>query len=649
MTPPPHGRQPRRGGSGKHGGHGKRAGHGGGTPARGSRAGRRKPQGRDAARDHDLPPPGGRDVVVPRTLVVGVVERSGRFLTVRPLFERGRPLTVSPDRRARQGALVVVRTGQAARGHDRIERVLGSPDNARDVLEGLMLHRGLARRFPPGVEQAAADARDRVLGGDDPGAAVRRDLRDLPTFTIDPATAKDFDDAISAERLEGGRTRIWVHIADVTAFVRPGTALDRVATDRGTSVYVPGTVEPMLPTALSNEACSLVPGADRFTVTVEMDFDGADVVRVAFHRSVIRSDARLDYDQVDRILAGQEQAQDPWARPLQAARAVSAALDERRRRRGRALSVESSEPEFRFDRVGHVTQVHASIQTESHRLIEHLMIAANEQVATLLADRGVPALYRVHERPDPPAVEKLIGALDSLDVATPPLPERMSPQQAADLVAEASRLVDQHVRRTGHGRAALTSLVLRALKQAHYAPSLLGHAGLGLDRYCHFTSPIRRSPDIVCHRALLSAIGAGEDAPRAAVLEEAGRWASARERDAMLIERDADDVARAFLLEREIFEQAAPREYDGEVIGLIAAGAFVTFGGPGEERGFEGMLPVRRLGGDWWDLNEQGTMLLGNRGGGAIRLGDPVRVRVRGIDPPRGRVDLEPVQDEASA
>jgi ribonuclease R len=164
----------------------------------------------------------------------------------------------------------------------------------------------------------------------------------------------------------------------------------------------------------------------------------------------------------------------------------------------------------------------------------------------------------------------------------------------------------------------------------------LGHAGLQSPRYCHFTSPIRRYPDLVCHRALLSAVGGGEDAPRAGALDEAAEWTSARERDAMVIERDADDVARCFLLERDMYEGGWETVYDGEVTGLIGAGAFVTFGG-----NYQGMLPVRRLRGDWWELNEQGTMLLGTRSGGVIRLGDPVRVAVRQVDAPRGRVDLD--------
>jgi ribonuclease R len=392
----------------------------------------------------------------------------------------------------------------------------------------------------------------------------------------------------------------------------------------------------MLPEALSNDACSLRPGVDRLAVTVELELRGAETVKASFYRSLIRSDERLDYDRVDRIFAGSEDAQDPWAQPLVAARAAARSLQGRRESRG-ALAIESVEPEFAFDRRGHLVEAVASVQTESHRLIEHLMIAANEAVATMLEERSIPTLYRVHERPEPQSVLRLVDQLASLDIATPPVPEPLAPSQAADIVAQCSVLVDQHVRRTGHGRIALTSLVLRALKQAHYSPQNVGHAGLQSPRYCHFTSPIRRYPDLICHRALLSAVGGGEEAPRASTLDEAGEWTSARERDAMLIERDADDVARCFLLERDLYDGGWDTVYDGEVTGLIGAGAFITFG---SDR-YQGLLPVRRLRGDWWELNEQGTVLVGTRTGGAIRLGDAVTVAVRSVDAPRGRVDLD--------
>ena len=316
---------------------------------------------------------------------------------------------------------------------------------------------------------------------------------------------------------------------------------------------------------------------------------------------------------------------------------MAAALEAARQARG-ALAVESTEPEFAFSREGHVTEQAASEQTESHRLIEHLMIAANEAVATLLETRKLATLYRVHERPEPARVEHLADQLASLDVPTPPLPRAMTPQLAADLVAEISRLVDREVRRRGHGRPALTSLVLRTLKQAHYSPKNVGHAGLRSPRYCHFTSPIRRYPDLICHRALLAAIGAGEHAPRASDMEGAGEWCSMRERDAMAIERRGDAIARCFLLEAELFESGPHTEFEGEVTGLISAGAFVAFGR------FEGLLPVRRLRGDWWELDPLETRLVGAQSGNALRLADPVVVQVEKVDAPRGRVDLSPVE-----
>jgi ribonuclease R len=557
---------------------------------------------------------------------VVLLAQRGRFLVGEPFFDGGRRVTVERGRDARPGRLALLRAAPRG-GRFKVARALGRPDVARDVLEALMLDRGLRRAFPPGVERAAGDAR--------PPDVARADLTALATFTIDPVTARDFDDAISCERIADDRFRVWVHIADVSAYVRPGGAVDREAYRRGTSVYVPGAVEPMLPEALSNDACSLRPGVDRPAVTVALELHGGEIAKASFERSLIRSDERLDYDRVDRIFAGTEAAGEPWAAPLAAARAAAAALGERRERRG-ALAIESVEPEFAFDRRGHVTGSRPSEQTEAHRLIEHLMIAANEAVATLLSERRIPALYRVHERPEPQAVLRLVDQLASLDVATPPVPDPLSRSQAADVVAECSALVDQHVRRTGHGRAPLTALVLRALKQARYDPRNLGHAGLQSPRYCHFTSPIRRYPDLICHRALLSAVGGGEDAPRPSTLDEAGEWTSARERDAMIVERDADDVARCFLLERDLYEGGWETVYDGEVTGLIGAGAFVTFGD-----GHQGLLPVRRLRGDWWELNEQGTILVGTRTGGVLRLGDALTVAVRSIDAPRGRVDLD--------
>ncbi len=594
---------------------------------------------------------------------VALLERRGRFLTAERMFPGEDPGRM-PGRRGASASVVVGSArggGGAARAGDivlvqargrsgsgpRVLHRIGRPDRARDVIEALMLDRGLRRTFSAELEQQARDGARTAARS----AGERRDLRSLATFTIDPASALDFDDAISAETATGGACRIWVHIADVCAHVAEGGGLDREARRRATSVYVPGTVEPMLPHALSSDACSLMPGAERLAVTVELELEleGGRVRSSSFYRSLIRSDARLDYDGVDRIFAGVERPQDVWAQPLACARAAAAALARARERAG-ALKVESREPQFSFDEHGEPVAIEPREQTESHRLIENLMIAANEAVASLLAARGTPCLYRVHERPEPARIVRLVDQLASLEVPTPPLPEPMSPSQAGELVGEISQAVERHTRRAGRGRIALGSLVLRSLKQAYYSPSNLGHAGLRTSTYCHFTSPIRRYPDIVCHRALLSTLGQDEHAPRAAELGDLGEWTSERERDAATIERDADDVARCFVLERLMRAEGPGQAFAGEVVGLISAGVFVAFSGargPQAELPFEGMVPVRVLAAagarrDWWELNEEGTILSAERSGSSIRLGQPLSVRVERAEAIRGRVDLAP-------
>jgi ribonuclease R len=544
-------------------------------------------------------------------------------------------------------------------------------ETASDAIEQMMREAGHARRFDSAVEREARKAGARAWSKAEAeiDGGERRDLRELPTFTVDPATARDFDDAISAERVEsdGERpaVRVWVHIADVAAHVPLGSQIDLEARQRSTSVYVPGKVEPMLPHALSSDACSLVPGAERLAVSVEMLLRGAEVLSASFCRSVICSDMRLDYERVDRVFAGDEPAPEPWGGPLAAARAAAAELQEARESSG-ALVVDSEEPEFSFDEHGNVIEIVPRAQTESHRLIEHLMIAANEAVARQLTQASAPCLYRVHERPDPERVRTLVAQLASLGVPTPPLPDPLPPARAGEFVGEISRRVDAHVRRTGHGRIALSSLVLRSLKQACYSPRNVGHAGLHSSCYCHFTSPIRRYPDLVCHRALLTSIGAIERTTGKAKLVELGEWTSEREREAAKLEHKGDDIAACFLLEQALLDGGYEQIFVGEVTGLIGAGAFVAFGpgsqessgvGDGDLRGrareaptpiYEGMLPVRLMrseeGNDWWELNEQSTIMRGQRSGATLRLGDPIEVRVVRVDASAGRVDLAPAR-----
>ncbi|HET7122382.1 MAG TPA: RNB domain-containing ribonuclease [Solirubrobacterales bacterium] len=537
---------------------------------------------------------------------------------------RDRSRGEAPRRRGRRGA--VPREERVPRERER--------RTASQVVEELLREELGFRGFPAALEVEAGELAAAA-------AAVipaRRDLTELATFTVDPATARDFDDAVSAQ-IEGDGARVWIHIADVAAHVRPGSPLDLEARRRGNSTYVPGAVEPMLPHALSSGACSLAPGVERLAVTTEIELGpGMEPRRARFYRSRIRSDARLDYDQLDRIFAGRVRPPAEVAEPLAAAREVAAGLAEHRGTS--TLAVESFEPEFRFDAKGNVTGAHGVEQTEAHRLIERLMILTNEQVAQLLERERAPAIYRVHAQPDSAQIERLLGQLAALGVPTPPLRQGLAPSEAGRVAAEASRLALKEAKRRGHGRGAYTSLVLRSLKQAQYSERNSGHAGLGSPAYCHFTSPIRRYPDLVVHRALLAVLGEGEEAPRLAECRDAAADSSARERESARIERHADDVCAAFLLERELAERGLDAVFEGEVSGVIRSAAFVSFRGELADV-YEGMLPARRLPGDRYELDRAEVALVGRGSGARLRLGDPISVRVAGVDAPRGRAEVD--------
>jgi ribonuclease R len=560
-----------------------------------------------------------------------VVARRGKFYVGEPLFDRGPQVSLARGRvKVDPGRIALCRLDR--RGGQPIVD-LGRADNARDVVGALIADRGLRPTFRDRIEAEARNGIERLQRD----AGSRRDLTRQPTFTVDPASARDFDDAVSAKR-EGDGFRIWIHIADVAAHVEPESGLDREALTRANSTYAPGIVSPMLPAALSSEACSLMPGVERLAVTAEIELSSRGEARSAsFYRSRIRSDARLDYDELDLIFAGSERAPEPVAEAIGIARAAAAAIAARSA--GQGLEVSGSEPEFTFTPDGDVAAAHALEQTESHRLIEKLMILTNEQVASLLERKRVPTLYRVHEQPDPARVQALIDQLGSLGIATPALAENAGPSDAGRAAIEASRLVAAEAKRRGHGASSLSSLVLRALKPARYSPENQGHAGLGSPAYAHFTSPIRRYPDLIAHRALLSAVDGGEPAPTVHEVAAAAEHCSDSERESMRIERDADDICAAFLLGRELFERGSATVFEGEVSGVISAGAFIQFRGEHSDL-YEGFFPARRMPGERFEINDVESALVGLRSGRRVGIGDAIEVKVESVEAPRGRVDL---------
>ena len=501
----------------------------------------------------------------------------------------------------------MVHTG---RGRARVEAVLGPADHVANVLEALLVERGARAPFEPHEPP-------------EPDYSGRIDLRELPTYTVDPDTAKDFDDALSFRREDGG-IRAWVHIADVSYFVGADTPLDHGASERAFSTYVPGAVAPMLPHELADDLCSLRPNVDRLCVTVEMPPGGEP----QFYRSVIRSDARLTYGQAERREAAPELLEQ-----LELNDELATTLRDRRFARG-ALQVQTPEAAFRFDDDGGVADAWLEGEPHAHMLVEELMILANEHVGAFLAGRRREALYRVHEPPDPQAVEHLLAKLADLGVPTPPAPKRMTPQQAATLAGETSKLVAQYTEQSRRGREAFPSLVLRALKQARYDPRNLGHSGLASTAYCHFTSPIRRYPDLLVHRALLRELGLSDDPP-ASDLQHLAEHCSSREREAGQIEYLADDICLAWLLERRLYELGWDERFAGEISGMIGSGLFIRFADV-----FEGFLPARRLHGEFFELNQLGTALAGRTTGRRYRLGDPIDVRVESIARNEGKVEL---------
>ena len=495
----------------------------------------------------------------------------------------------------------------------RVVEALGRMGEARSVSLICIHAHGIPDIFPAEAVREAGRAR----GVD---AAGREDLREVPLVTIDGEDARDFDDAVWAEP-EGTGWRVIVAIADVAHYVRPGSALDREAWARGNSVYFPDRVVPMLPEALSNGWCSLRPGEDRGCLFVEMRFDaGGTRTAHRFGRGIMRSAARLTYEQAQ---AAQDAGEDPTGTlvPLHGAfRALLAA----RERRG-TLELDLPERRVRLDAAGTVLGVEPRARLDSHRLIEEFMVAANVCAAEELERLGQPCMYRVHDRPSDQKLEGLRQFLGAFDIALPQ-GDRLHPRDFAhvlDLVADRpeARLVHE--------------TVLRSQSQAAYAPENIGHFGLALARYAHFTSPIRRYADLLVHRALVRGLKLGDDGlqeTEAARFPDTGEHITQTERRAAAAERDAIDRYLAAFMSQRIGEV-----FDARISGVTRFGLFVTV----EANGASGIVPLASLPDDRWTEDQarhaqRGHTLSGQRTGITFTLGQAVEARLVEATPRTG-------------
>lgn len=481
--------------------------------------------------------------------------------------------------------------------------LVGDPDDPETPVRAAVLRYGLDPSFPEEVEREAEEAARRA--GE--GLTGRRDLRDLPAVTIDPADAKDHDDAVSVLR-EGEGFRLFVHIADVAFFVRPGTALDEEARRRGNSVYLPRTVFPMLPHALSSGACSLQEGEDRLAVTVEMEVEPRGGVRSSrFYRSVIRSRRRLTYEEAQEALEGGRNLGEEAGRLLRDALACSRALFQRRLSLG-TLDLDLPEALLRFGLSGRVEEVLPSVRLESHRIVEEAMLAANVRMAREAARRRLPALYRVHDPPDPEKLEALRPLLNALGLGSATRGDLTDPFVLQEVLR----------RSAGHRAAKLVSyLLLRAMAQARYHSAPRLHYGLGFPCYAHFTSPIRRYPDLTVHRALLEGGGSGGKG-----LDSLADHCSQTERTADQAEREVVAWYQVSFLARRLGET-----FDAVILGFNRGGIRVEL----TDHLIEGFCPFALLEGEGFTVDRD-RLSARSRGGFTLKVGDAVSARLVRVD-----------------
>lgn len=559
--------------------------------------------------------------------VVGTFREAKRFGYVDPLNERLTRDILIPageEGTARKGDIVVVRItafgDRKLNPMGEVERVLGPiSEPGVDVLS-ILFGYGLELEFPPEVEAAAQEiiqARGRE------GWHRRVDRTDLPVFTIDPADARDHDDALSIQSLGEGLWEVGIHIADVSYYVEKGSLLDLEAFKRGTSVYLVDRVVPMLPHPLSSDVCSLRPDVDRAAVSLFVTLDAQAQVREhRFERTLVRSRHRLDYGEVQEVLEGKGSVNSEVDRDLRTLQSLAQALRRIRTQRG-SLDFDLPEARVILGKDGEPLDIQKVVQLESHRLIEDFMLLANETVAREAEKRDLPIPYRVHERPSPDRLEELKRFLGTLGYSLPKKGLRGKDLQKIIKATE------------DRPEAGLVStVVLRSMARARYSPENLGHFGLGASTYTHFTSPIRRYPDLMVHRVVVRALIEGEAIPQewaGKALLRASERSSQRETLATDAERDSVALKKAEFMERHLGEV-----FTGTVSGVTTFGVFVLL----DDVFVEGLIHVHSLLDDYYVLREAEYALVGERTGRRFRLGDPLKVQVARVDRLERKIDF---------
>jgi ribonuclease R len=563
--------------------------------------------------------------------VLGVIRKARREVRVEPVDRKSKDVLVLPEHEAetlRDGDLVVAQVEPAhvrygpKRG--KLLEVVGREDEPRAASLIAIHTHGIPMGFNAAAEAEAAAAQPPTLAG-------REDLRELPLITIDPADARDHDDAVYAQADDDpknpGGWVVWVAIADVAAYVRPGSALDDVARDKGNSVYFPDRVEPMLPEVLSNGLCSLREGENRACLAVRMVF-GADGRKRShrFVRGLMRSAAKLSYEQAQAAADGQpdDKTGPIKSRIIDPLWAAYACLKAGREARS-PLSIESSERKIVISREGEVASITPRASLEAMKLIEEMMIQANVAAAETLEQKRSPLIYRIHDTPSMEKVQALVDFLQTLGIEWS--------KGEAPTTRRFNQLLDK-TRETPNGDI-VNEVVLRTQMQAVYATDNIGHFGLNLAKYAHFTSPIRRYADLIVHRALIRALSLGDDGLTdrdVQRLKDTADRITFAERRAMAAERDATDrYIAAFLADR------VGAEFDGRITGVTRFGLFVRLA----ETGADGLVPVSTLGGEYFVHDDRAHALVGERSGARWPLGMSVRVRLREATPVTGGLVFE--------